>query len=72
MVNDSITKNVGGIKMDLRYIVFGVFRHPHKDCVSECQYCETYDDALALSKEWKKERKYKDVFVVVDRMSNED
>lgn len=49
--------------MDFKYIVVGVFLHPHKDCEAESIYCRTYQDALVLKSAWKKERKYKDVFI---------
>lgn len=49
--------------MDKKYTVIGYFRQPHKDCEAETQDCETYSEALSLKKEWKKERKYKEVYI---------
>lgn len=45
------------------YVVIGNFRHPHKDCEGETQECETYMEALKVREEWKKERKYKEVYI---------
>lgn len=49
--------------MDKKYAVIGYFRQPHKDCEAESQDCDTYSEALALKEEWKKERKYKKVYI---------
>lgn len=49
--------------MDKRYTVIGYFRQAHKDCEAETQDCETYGEALKLKEEWKKERKYKEVYI---------
>lgn len=45
------------------YVVIGYFRQPHKDCGAESQECKTYMEALALKEQWKKERKYKKVYI---------
>ena len=45
------------------YVVIGYFRQPHKDCEAETQECETYMEALKFKDEWKKERKYKEVYI---------
>lgn len=45
------------------YVVIGYFRQLHKDCEGETQECETYMEALELKAEWKKEQKYKDVYI---------
>lgn len=45
------------------YVVIGYFRQPHKDCEAETKECETYMEALKLKDEWKKERKYKEVYI---------
>lgn len=46
-----------------KYLVTGVFRQKHKDCMAECQSCDSYDEAVALMYEWRKERKYKEVYI---------
>ena len=46
-----------------KYVVIGYFRQPHKDCEAETKDCENYMDALKLKEEWKKERKYKKVYI---------
>ena len=46
-----------------KYVVFGIFRQCHKDCEGESQDCETYMEARKVREEWKKKRKYKDVFI---------
>lgn len=46
------------------YVVVGFFRQPHKDCEAETQTCKTYNEALLLKAEWKKQRKYKQVCIV--------
>ena len=46
-----------------KFRVVGVFRQPHKDCEAETQDCESYAEALVLKVKWKKERKYKKVFI---------
>lgn len=45
------------------YVVIGIYRQPHKDCDGETQEFKTYMEALKVRDEWKKERKYKDVFI---------
>lgn len=45
------------------YVVIGYFRQPHKNYEAETQECETYMEALKLKDEWKKERKYKEVYI---------
>lgn len=46
-----------------KYVVIGYFRQPHKDCEAETQDCKTYREAILLKEEWKKKRKYKQVYV---------
>lgn len=45
------------------YCVIGIFRQAHKDSEAESQYCDTYMEALQLKEVWKKERKYKEVYI---------
>lgn len=48
--------------MGNKYTVVGNFRHPHKDCEGETLTGLTYDEAMKIEIEWKKEKKYKEVF----------
>lgn len=50
--------------MENKFDVVGTFRQAHKDCEGDTQRCNSYDEALKLKEEWKKEKKYKDVFIV--------
>ena len=45
------------------YVVIGFFRQAHKDCEAETQTCKTYREAILLKEEWKKKRKYKQVYI---------
>ena len=52
--------------MDMKeYVVIGYFRQPHKDCEAVWRYCDSYDSALLLKEKWKKERKYKEVYIEI-------
>ena len=48
--------------MGNKYTVVGDYRQPHKDCEGECLTDLSYKDALRIESEWKKEKKYKNVF----------
>lgn len=48
--------------MENKYTVVGNFTQPHKDCEGEILSDLSYDEAIRIEDEWKKERKYKEVF----------
>lgn len=48
--------------MESKYTVVGEFRQPHKDCEGDSLIDLSYEDALRIESEWKKEKKYKEVF----------
>ena len=50
-------KNMGN-----KYTVVGDYRQPHKDCEGETLTDLSYKDAVRIASEWKKEKKYKNVF----------
>lgn len=47
--------------MGNKYTVVGNFRQPHK-CEGDSLIDLSYEDALRIESEWKKEKKYKEVF----------
>lgn len=48
--------------MESKYAVVGNFRQPHKDSEGDSLIDLSYEDALRIESEWKKEKKYKEVF----------
>lgn len=48
--------------MKSKYTVVGDFRQPHKDCLCETLSDLSYEDAVRIVREWRKEKKYKNVF----------
>lgn len=50
-------KNLGN-----KYTVVGNFRQPHKDCEGETLTDLSFDEVMKIESEWKKEKKYKEVF----------
>ena len=50
-------KNMGN-----KYTVVGNFRQPHKDCEGETLTDLSFDEVMKIESEWKKEKKYKEVF----------
>ena len=48
--------------MNNTYKVIGTYRQPHKDSEGETLSNLTYDEAIKTVREWRKEKKYKDVF----------
>lgn len=48
--------------MGNKYTVVGDFRQPHKDCLGETLSDLSYEDAVKIVREWRKEKKYKNVF----------
>lgn len=48
--------------MGNKYTVVGNFRQPHKDCKGDSLIDLSYEDALRIESEWKKDKKYKEVF----------
>ena len=48
--------------MESKYTVVGDFRHPHKDCEGDTLTDFSYAEAVIIESEWKKEKKYKNVF----------
>lgn len=48
--------------MKNKYTVVGIFRKCHKDSEGECLCDLSYEDALKIESDWKKEKKYKEVF----------
>lgn len=48
--------------MESKYSVVGNFRQPHKDCEGDSLIDLSYEDALRIESEWKKDKKYKEVF----------
>ena len=48
--------------MGNKYTVVGDFRQPHKDCLGETLSDLSYEDAVRIVREWRKEKKYKNVF----------
>mgnify|MGYP000148773014 CR=1 FL=1 len=45
-----------------KYTVVGNFRRVHKNSDGECLTGLTYDEAIRIVNEWKKQKKYKEVF----------
>lgn len=45
-----------------KYTVVGEFRQAHKDSEGDCLTGLSYDDAIRIVSEWRKEKKYKKVF----------
>lgn len=50
-------KNMGN-----KYTVVGNFRQPHKDCEGETLTDLSFEEVMKIESEWKKEKKYKEVF----------
>lgn len=48
--------------MGNKYTVVGNFRQPHKDCEGETLTDLSFDEVMKIESEWKKEKKYKEVF----------
>ena len=48
--------------MEFKYTVVGDFRQPYKDCSGETLSDLSYEDAVRIVREWRKEKKYKNVF----------
>ena len=48
--------------MESKYTVVGDFRQPHKDCEGDTLTDLSYEEAVRIESEWKKEKKYKNVF----------
>ena len=48
--------------MEFKYTVVGDFRQPHKDFSGETLSDLSYEDAVRIVREWRKEKKYKNVF----------
>lgn len=44
--------------MESKYTVVGDFRQPHKDCEGETLIDLSYEEAVKIENEWKKEKKY--------------
>lgn len=55
--------------MKSKYTVVGDFRQPHKDCEGETLTDLSYKDAVRIASEWKKEKKYKNVFLFQTRLN---
>lgn len=50
--------------MKNKYTVVGNFKQAHKDCEGETLSDLTYDEAIKIKSEWKKNKKYKEVFII--------
>lgn len=50
-------KNMGN-----KYTVVGNFRQPHRDCEGETLTDLSFEEVMKIESEWKKEKKYKEVF----------
>ncbi len=48
--------------MQYKYTVIGDFRQAHKDSEGDCLTGLTYYEAIRIVSEWKKLKKYKEVF----------
>ena len=48
--------------MQYKYTVIGDFRQAHKDSEGDCLTVLTYYEAIRIVSEWKKLKKYKEVF----------
>lgn len=48
--------------MKNKYTVVGNYRKPHKDYEGETLTDLSYDEAMKIESEWKKDKKYKEVF----------
>ena len=48
--------------MGNKYTVVGNFRQPHKDCEGETLTDLSFEEVMKIESEWKKEKKYKEVF----------
>jgi len=48
--------------MESKYAVVGNFRQPHKDSEGDSLIDLSYEDAVRIVREWRKEKKYKNVF----------
>lgn len=49
-------------RMGNKYTVVGNFRQPHKDCEGETLTDLSFEEVMKIESEWKKEKKYKEVF----------
>ena len=49
-------------KIKSKYTVIGVFRQTNEDCGVETLSDLSYDEAMKIKSEWKKQEKYEDVF----------
>ena len=49
-------------KLLAKYTVVGNFRQVHKDCEGECLTGLFYEEAKRVEAEWRKDKKYKEVF----------
>lgn len=48
--------------MEKKYTVVGNFRQPHRDCEGETLTDLSFEEVMKIESEWKKEKKYKEVF----------
>ena len=48
--------------MGNKYTVVGNFRQPHKDSEGETLTDLSFEEVMKIESEWKKEKKYKEVF----------
>lgn len=55
--------------MESKYAVVGNFRQPHKDCEGDSLIDLSYEDALRIESEWKKEKKIQRGFPFQTRLS---
>ena len=49
-------------EMGNKYTVVGDFRQPHRDCEGETLTDLSFEEVMKIESEWKKEKKYKEVF----------